>query len=173
MTGIDFSGVALAKAAELAASRGVEVEWIVADVLEHEPEPRGFDLVVVLYLQLPARRARTGDPLGGARRWRRAARWSCSATTRRTSTDGHGGPKDPAVLFTPEDVARELGGLVVERAEKVRRTVALDDGRGHRDRRVRACDQAQRSLTTNETWPTSLPYAGFFVVPKAGQTNRR
>lgn len=43
-------------------------------------------------------------------------------------SEGHGGPKDASVLFTPEDVVGELGGLVVERAEKVRRTVPLDDG---------------------------------------------
>jgi hypothetical protein len=43
-------------------------------------------------------------------------------------TDGHGGPKDAAVLFTPEDVVAELGDLEVERAEKVRRTVALEEG---------------------------------------------
>ena len=53
VTGVDFSDVALAKAAQLATSRGVEVEWVVADVLEYEPEPRAFDLVAVLYLQLP------------------------------------------------------------------------------------------------------------------------
>ena len=43
-------------------------------------------------------------------------------------TDGHGGPRDVSVLFTPEDVVAELGGLTVERAEKVLRTVALEDG---------------------------------------------
>jgi hypothetical protein len=32
------------------------------------------------------------------------------------------------VLLTPEDVVAHLEGLVVERAEKVPRTVALDDG---------------------------------------------
>ena len=42
--------------------------------------------------------------------------------------DGYGGPKDVSVLFTPEDVIAALDGLVVERAEKVERTVALDDG---------------------------------------------
>ena len=42
--------------------------------------------------------------------------------------DGYGGPRDPAVLFTPDDVVAELDGLVLERAEQVRRTVALDDG---------------------------------------------
>ena len=43
-------------------------------------------------------------------------------------TDGHGGPRDASVLFTPEDVVASLAGLDVERAEKVRRTVALDGG---------------------------------------------
>ena len=43
-------------------------------------------------------------------------------------TDGHGGPKDVAVLFTPEDVIASLAGLVVERAEKVRRPVSLEAG---------------------------------------------
>src|SRR6476646_2597087 len=52
VTGVDFSDVALGKAAELAAGRGVEADWVVADVLDYEPEPRSFDLVAVLYLQL-------------------------------------------------------------------------------------------------------------------------
>ena len=52
VTGVDFSDVALAKAAELAASRGVEAEWVVADVLDYEPERHGSDLVALLYLQL-------------------------------------------------------------------------------------------------------------------------
>ena len=54
VTGVDFSDVALAKGAELAARRGVEVEFVLADVCEYEPEPGAFDLVGVLYLQLPA-----------------------------------------------------------------------------------------------------------------------
>ena len=32
------------------------------------------------------------------------------------------------MLFTPEDITAELDDLVVERAEKVRRTVALHEG---------------------------------------------
>ena len=127
VTGIDFSDVALAKAAELAASRGVEVEWVLGDVVEYEPEARGFDLVAVLYLQLPS------DEL--ARAVRSAARAVAPGGTLlvlgHDSTnliDGYGGPRDPAVLFTPEDVVAELDDLVVERAEKVRRTVALEDG---------------------------------------------
>ena len=127
VTGVDFSDVALAKAAELAASRGVEVDWVVADVLEYEPEPHAYDLVAVLYLQLPR------DEL------LRAVRGAVNAvapggtlvvlahdTTNLTS--GHGGPKDAAVLYTAEDVVPELRELAVERAEAIERTVPMPDG---------------------------------------------
>jgi hypothetical protein len=39
---------------------------------------------------------------------------------------GHGGPRHPEVLSTPEEVASALGGLAVRRAEVVRRPVATD-----------------------------------------------
>ena len=53
VTAVDFSDVALAKAAELATARGVDVEWLLDDVVAYETPPV-FDLVAVLYLQLPA-----------------------------------------------------------------------------------------------------------------------
>jgi SAM-dependent methyltransferase len=127
VTGIDFSDVALGKAAELARARGVKVEWVAADVLVHEPAPGAFDLVAVLYLQLPH------DEL--ARALRRAARAVAPGGAlivlghdTRNLTDGYGGPRDPSVLFTPADVVASLDDLVVERAETVERTVTLDDG---------------------------------------------
>jgi hypothetical protein len=43
-------------------------------------------------------------------------------------TEGVGGPQDPAVLFGPEDIVGDLPGLEIERAERVRRPVATDDG---------------------------------------------
>ena len=54
VTAVDFSGVALSMARALAASRGVGVEWMEADVVEWSPPPGVYDLVAVLYLQLPA-----------------------------------------------------------------------------------------------------------------------
>jgi 2-polyprenyl-3-methyl-5-hydroxy-6-metoxy-1,4-benzoquinol methylase len=54
VTGVDFSGVALANARRLAAGRGVTVEWVQADVREWQPEAAASDFVAVLYLQLPA-----------------------------------------------------------------------------------------------------------------------
>ena len=131
VTGVDFSEVALGKAAELARARGVEVEWVAADALAHEPPPGAFDLVAVLYLQLPR------DEL--ARALRRAARAVAPGGVlivlgheTRNLTDGYGGPRDASVLFTPADVVASLDDLlddlVVERAETVERTVTLDDG---------------------------------------------
>jgi SAM-dependent methyltransferase len=127
VTGVDFSDVALGKAAALAASRGVEVDWVVADVLEYEPQPRAFDLVAVLYLQLPR------DELLHA--LRAAARAVAPGGTllvlghdTTNLADGHGGPKDASVLYTAEDLVPELGELEVERAEAVERSVPLDDG---------------------------------------------
>ena len=41
-------------------------------------------------------------------------------------TEGWGGPTTPDVLFTPDDIAGEVGDLRVEKAERVRRSV--EDG---------------------------------------------
>jgi SAM-dependent methyltransferase len=127
VTAVDFSDVAVGKGARLAESRGVEVDWVVADVLEYEPEREAFDLVLVLYLQLPhdeLLRAlhHAGDAVapGGT--------LFVLGHDTTNLVDGYGGPTDAAVLFTPEDVTAGLDGLVVERAEKVDRTVSLADG---------------------------------------------
>lgn len=127
VTGIDFSDVALEKARALAARLGVEVDWVVADVLDLEPAPGGFDLVVVCYLQLVA------DELAVALH-RAGSALAPGATLLVLGHDatnlehGHGGPQDPAVLFTPEQIVAALDGLDVERAERVRRVVSLEDG---------------------------------------------
>ena len=126
-TGVDFSDVALAKAERLAESRSVEVEWVLADVLEYEPERGSFDLVAVLYLQLQR------DELAQVLHFAVEALAPGGTlivlghdTT--NLTHGHGGPRDASVLFTPEDVVTALGGLVVERAETVSRMVTLEEG---------------------------------------------
>jgi SAM-dependent methyltransferase len=126
-TAVDFSDVALGKAQQLAASRGVEIEWVLADVLDWEPEPRGFDLVAVLYLQLPrpellsvVRAAAEAVAPGGT--------LFVLGHDTTNLTRGHGGPQDAAVLYTAEDVVPAIGDLVVERAEAVDRVVPLDAG---------------------------------------------
>ena len=38
-------------------------------------------------------------------------------------TEGVGGPSDPDILYTPEEIAAELPGLEIEKAERVLRDV--------------------------------------------------
>jgi 2-polyprenyl-3-methyl-5-hydroxy-6-metoxy-1,4-benzoquinol methylase len=121
----DFSDVALEQARGLAAERRVEVEWVQADLREWEPPLRAFDLVVMLYLQLPAEEL---EPI-----MRRAAGAVADGGTMvvvghhaDNLASGSGGPKDPRVLFTPSDVADGLDGLEVEKAEAVLRSVEGD-----------------------------------------------
>ena len=126
VTGVDFSGVAIAKAARLAESRGVDVEWVVADLLDYRP-PEELDLVVVFYLQVPADERRL--VLGrAAEALAPGGTLLVVAHDLLNLTEGHGGPKEPEVLYTPADVVGDLPGLDVERAERVRRPVDVDGG---------------------------------------------
>ncbi len=129
VTGVDFAEVALEKARGLAAARGVEATWVHADLLEYDAPGEAFDLVAILYLQLPA------DERGRVHRAAAAAvapggTLLVVAHDRSNLEHGHGGPQDPRVLATPEEVAGDLDGLEVERAGVVERRdgdlVALD-----------------------------------------------
>src|SRR5690349_6278647 len=64
VTGVDFSDVALDRAVRISAERGVEVEWLHADVTAYAPPADTFALVVLLYLHLPWDQMRR--VLGGA-----------------------------------------------------------------------------------------------------------
>ncbi|MEX2256254.1 MAG: class I SAM-dependent methyltransferase [Acidimicrobiia bacterium] len=131
-TAVDFSRVALQKAAHLAAARGVALQVVEADVTGYEPEPGAFDLVLVVYLQ-----TRAPD----------RARWLAHAVAAlapgatlllvghdRSNLDGgYGGPQDADVLTTPEELTDALaalggGGLTIERADLVERSVDTPDG---------------------------------------------
>jgi SAM-dependent methyltransferase len=127
VTAVDFSPVGLAKARELAAHRGVQVEWVTADLAAWAPPPATFDLVVVAYLHAGAdllQRVLTSSAA--------ALRPGGSVLVVGHDVDnldrGHGGPPDPAVLYTVGDVVAALPGLEIVRAEQVHRTVELDDG---------------------------------------------
>jgi SAM-dependent methyltransferase len=122
VTGVDFSDVALEQAKALAAERGVDVDWVQADLLGWRPFDEAFDLVVVLYLQLPAdqleqvlRRAAAGLAPGGM--------LLVVGHHSDNLEQGYGGPKDPRVLFTPKQVVGSLDGLRIEKAEAVLRPV--------------------------------------------------
>jgi SAM-dependent methyltransferase len=122
VTGVDFSAVALENARGLAAERGVEVDWVEADVREWVPPAGAFDLVTILYLQIPGDERRLVHG-------RAAASVAVGGTLlvvghdRENLRSGTGGPKDVHVLLDADEVAGELAGLAIERAERVLRPV--------------------------------------------------
>jgi len=127
VTGVDFSAVALEKARRLAEANGVKAEWVVADLLEYRSEGRAFDLVLLFYLQVPesqrheiVRAAADAVAPGGT--------FLLVAHDRSNLEHGHGGPQEPAVLYTADDVVLDLDDLRIERAERVERSVQTADG---------------------------------------------
>ena len=127
VTGVDFSAVGLARAAELARQRGVDVGWVKADLLSYRPSPAGYELVLIAYIQLPAdelahlvRTAATALAPGGT---------LLAVGHDRDNLDrGYGGPQYPHVLWTAASVSAALDGLTVQRAEQVPRHVQTAEG---------------------------------------------
>ena len=126
VTGVDFSEVAIAKARERAAGEQLDVELVCADLLEYAPEVDAFDLVLVFYLQIHALERR--DVLGRAVSALRPGGTLLLVGHDLTNiADGVGGPQDPDLLCTPDDIVAELPGLEIEKAERVFRDVADAD----------------------------------------------
>lgn len=126
VTAVDYSSVAVERGRRRAADAGVEVDLVCADLLEYEPEAGAFDLVVVLFLHFTADERR--HVLA------RAARALAPGGTfllighhLANLTEGVGGPSDPGVLFTPNDIVADLPGLAVEKAERILRDVDGED----------------------------------------------
>lgn len=126
-TGVDFSEVALEKARRLAEQHRVQAEWIRADLFAYEPPPDAFELVIVFYLQIPSERLR---PILArvARAVAPGGTFLLVAHDSSNPTHGYGGPRDPATLYTADDVLPALVGLEIERAEPVVRTVETGEG---------------------------------------------
>jgi len=132
VTAVDWSDAAVEKGRALATRRGARVDWAIADLLDYQPTDADYDLVLLSYLQIP--------PNDRAIIWRRAAAAVAPGGTfllvghhSRNLTEGWGGPRDPRVLYTPEDVVAVLdasGGFEVVRAAEVLRAVETDDESG-------------------------------------------
>lgn len=127
VVGMDFSSAGLAKGRRMADERGVEVTWVEADAVSWIPPRSGFDLVVLMYLQLPydQRRAALGHAAAALAPRGVLLVVGHDATN---PTEGFGGPQDPAVLCSAEDIVGDLDGLRIERAERVERQVDTPSG---------------------------------------------
>lgn len=125
VTAVDFSAAALEKGRTLESRQPAgapPIEWVCADVVAYQAD-HPVDLALVSYLQLAA---------DGRRQ---AVRHAADALApggvlfvvghdSANLAEGTGGPQEPSVLYTAEDVVADLdGALVIDRAEAVRRPV--------------------------------------------------
>jgi SAM-dependent methyltransferase len=126
VTAVDFSRVALDKGRRLAGD--VTVTWQHADATTWS-DPGAYDLALLAYLQLPPEQRRAAvraafDAL------RVGGTLLLVAHDSTNLTEGTGGPQDPTVLMTAQDVLADLAGedLEVVRAGRVPRTVEHGHG---------------------------------------------
>ena len=129
VTAVDYSDVAIERARKLAATEGVEVEWVCADLTSYEPDPEAFALVVISYLQV-GRAERRLVLAHTARALAPGGELFMIGHALRNLMEGVGGPQDPLVLWDPDEISDELraAGLRVERCEEVVRTLAAETG---------------------------------------------
>ena len=124
VTAVDFSEVALDRGHRRAEALGIAgaVEWICADLVAFDPTGGAYDLVLLMFIHLPApdrrrllrQAAATLNP-GGM-----ILVVGYHPATVPTGQMGDGPPN----RFTPDDIVADLAGLRVERAERL----DLEDG---------------------------------------------
>ncbi len=132
VTCVDFSDAAVERGRRFAEAAGIgaetagkpgAIDWVLSDLTEYTPTPGAFDLVVVLFLHIPwkqmqdvIRRGAVALAPGGT--------FLLLGHHRDNIGRDAGGPQNPDVLYTEEDVSKVLdglGGLDIERREKVER----------------------------------------------------
>ena len=128
VTALDFTQVAVDRGRRVAGD-GLPVDWRVADALTAELP--SADLVVLAYLQLPEDERRTAVRRGFAA-LEPGGTFFLVAHDSTNLAEGTGGPQDPSVLYTAEDVLADLEGesFEVVRASRVPRVVSRDDEHG-------------------------------------------
>ena len=128
VTAVDFSRVALDKGARLAGDTAVE--WVVGDATQWRTE-EPVDLAMIAYLQLPAAERRAASR-NAVESLRPGGTFLLVAHDSTNLTEGTGGPQDPTVLMTAEDVLADLEGIEVDvvRAGRVAREVVVGDDHG-------------------------------------------
>jgi SAM-dependent methyltransferase len=145
VTAVDFSQVALDKGRAVADD--LPIRWECADATTWvAPEP--VDLVLEAYLHVPpaARRQTTAHAFGSLRV---GGTFLLVGHDTTNLTEGTGGPQDPEVLMTAEDVHGDLDAVgasyQVVRADRVARPVA-EPGHEHHDQPGRPDDHEHAGL---------------------------
>ncbi len=128
VTSVDVAATGLAKAARLAADRGVELITILADLADFDLGENRWDLIVSVFAHTPPQvRARVHAAVAPA--LRRGGRFILEAYTPDQIGRGTGGPPIPELTMTLDGLRRELKGMTIEHGiEKIRPVI---EGPGH------------------------------------------
>lgn len=128
VTIVDFSRAGLDRAEEMARRQGVVLTAVQADVGDYRPPAGEFDLVIVLYLQVPDAVLHSAVS-GASRALAPGGTFLLIGHDVDNLERGHGGPPDPAILQSPEQVTGFLDDdLHVVAAERIDRVVDTPDG---------------------------------------------
>ncbi|PPJ32569.1 class I SAM-dependent methyltransferase [Nocardia nova] len=131
---VDFSQVGIDKGRTVASrlSRSVRsrIDWECADVTD--PAGAGidgpFELILAVYLHLPAAQRRS-LLLAAAERLSPGGTLLVLGHDTTNISDGYGGPQDPAILFTPDDVVADLAAAEHIRIDTAQRVLRETEGR--------------------------------------------
>ncbi|WP_227979231.1 class I SAM-dependent methyltransferase [Nocardia spumae] len=131
---VDFSQVGIDKgrtvASRLSRSVRTRITWQCADVTDLPgAEIDGpFELILAVYIHLPAAQRRT-MLLAAAERLSPGGTLLVLGHDTTNITDGYGGPQDPAILFTPDDVIADLAPAEDVRIDAAQRVLRETEGR--------------------------------------------
>ena len=110
VTAQDLSSVGLEKAQQLAQDQGVNLTCVRGDLREFKPEPESVDLVVAIWMHLePELRALVHRR--AVRALRPGGHLILEAYTPEQLRHGTGGPPNPELLITAQQLQNELQGL--------------------------------------------------------------
>ena len=126
VTALDISDVATAQGAAIAARADVAVDFVAADLETWEPEPGGFDLVLLAYMQAPPevrkmihKKVSLALQPGGS--------VLVVAHHKDNLEQGVGGPPMLEVLFDEEMLAGDFAGFSVIENQRIARRVETGD----------------------------------------------
>ncbi len=120
VTGVDSSMVGLRKAQRLADEKGVTITTIHADLAEYKIEPDSWDSIISIFCHLPSelRRKVHRDCVSGLKR---GGVFILEAFTPDQLKYDTGGPKNPDLLYTLDDLKDDLHGLAFKIAHEIER----------------------------------------------------
>lgn len=129
VTAMDGSPVGLLKGQALASERGVSMATVLGDLADWAPPPAAFDAVVLTFVHLPPA-IRTGAHRRLAAGLRPGGLLLLEAFHPQQLAHSSGGPRDAAMLYTPDLLRGDFHGALDELLAW-QGEVTLDEGPGH------------------------------------------